>query len=107
MYMTEIILHMVTSFEGNSPTYSVGEVQSLLLTNMSGSVEYRTLSRCHDKLVTAFKLDAVITADTFISQSLISPTIALEMNELVTSEQKARRLVDYVFDQIKVMQQLL
>ena len=33
MYMTEIILHMVTSFEWNSPTYGEGEVQSLLQTN--------------------------------------------------------------------------
>ena len=99
MYMTETILHMVTSFEW--PTYSVGEVQSLLITNMSGSVEYRTLSRCHNKLVTAFKLDAVTIADAFVSRSLILPTIVLEKNELVTSEQRARRLVDYVFDQIK------
>ena len=68
---------------------------------MSDSVEYRTLPRCHDKLVTAFKLDAVIIADTFVSRSLILPTIVLEKNELVTSKQRARRLVDYVFDQIK------
>ena len=101
MYMTEIILHMVTSFEWDSSTHSVGEVQSLLLTNMSDSIEYRTLSRCHDKLVTAFKLDAVTIADAFVSQSLILPTIVLEKNELVTSEQRARRLVDYVFNQIK------
>ena len=69
---------------------------------MSDSVEYRTLSRCRDKLVTAFKLDAVTIADAFVSRSLISPAIASEVNELVTSEQKARRLVDYVFGQVQI-----
>ena len=69
---------------------------------MSDSVEYRTLSRCRDKLVTAFKLDAVTIADAFVSRSLISPAIASEVNELVTSEQKARRLVDCVFGQVQI-----
>jgi ABC-type sugar transport system ATPase subunit len=69
---------------------------------MSYSVEYRTLSRCRDKLVTAFKLDAGTLADTFVSHNLISPAIASEVNELVISEQKARRLVDSVFDKVKL-----
>ena len=69
---------------------------------MSDSVEYRTLSRCRDKLVTAFKLDAVTIADAFVSRNLISPAIASEVNELVTSEQKARRLVDCVFGQVQI-----
>ena len=69
---------------------------------MSDSVEYRTLSRCRDKLVTALKLDAVTIADAFVSRSLISPAIASEVNELVTSEQKARRLVDCVFGQVQI-----
>ena len=72
------------------------------LGKMSDSVEYRTLSRCRDKLVTAFKLDSVTIADAFVSQSLISATIASEVNELATSEQKARRLVDCVFGQVLI-----
>jgi hypothetical protein len=69
---------------------------------MSDSVEYRTLSRCRDKLVTAFKLDAGTIADTFVARSLISPAIASDVNELTTSEQKARRLVDCVFGQVQI-----
>ena len=72
------------------------------LGKMSDSVEYRTLSRCRDKLVTAFKLDSVTVADAFVSQSLISATITSEVNELATSEQKARRLVDCVFGQVQI-----
>ena len=69
---------------------------------MSDSVEYRTLARCRDKLVTAFKLDAVTIADAFVSRSLISAAIASEVNELATSEQKARRLADCVFGQVQI-----
>ena len=66
------------------------------------SVEYRTFIRCRDKLVTAFKLDAVTVADALVSSNLIPPAVSTEIGELVTSERKASRLVDCIFAKVEI-----
>ena len=69
---------------------------------MSDSVEYRSLVKCRDKLVTAFKLDAVTVANCLVSSNLIPPAISSEIGELATSERKASRLVDCIFAKVEI-----
>ena len=71
---------------------------------MSDSVEFRALTRCRDKLVTAFKLDAVTVANVLVSNNLIPPAVSSEIGELATlsSERKANRLVDCIFAKVQI-----
>ena len=69
---------------------------------MSDSVEYRTLVRCRDKLITAFKLDAQTIADILVSKDLIPPNVASEIGESDKSERKANRLVDCLFSKVEI-----
>ena len=69
---------------------------------MSDSVEYQTLVRCRDKLYTAFRLDPVTIAHSLVATNLIPPTVASEVNELATSEQKAGRLVECFFGKVEI-----
>ena len=69
---------------------------------MSDSVEYRSLVKCRDKLITAFKLDTVTVANSLVSSNLIPPAISSEIEELATSERKASRLVDCMFAKVEI-----
>ena len=69
---------------------------------MSDSVEFRALTRCRDKLVTAFKLDAVSVANALVSSNLIPPVVSSEIGELASSERKANRLVDCIFAKVQI-----
>ena len=69
---------------------------------MSDSIEFLALTRCRDKLVTAFKLDAVTVANALVSNNLIPPAVSSEVGELASSERKANRLVDCVFAKVEI-----
>ena len=69
---------------------------------MSDSVEYQSLVKCRDKLVIAFKLDAVTVANSLVSSDLIPPAISSEIGELATSERRASRLVDCIFAKVEI-----
>ena len=69
---------------------------------MSDSIEYKTLVRCRNKLVTAFKLDPVTIANNLVAKNLIPPAVASEVTELATKEQKAGVLVECVFGKVEI-----
>ena len=71
---------------------------------MSDSIEYKTLVRCRNKLVTAFKLDPVTIANNLVAKNLIPPAVASEVTELSTKEQKAGVLVECVFGKVEISQ---
>ena len=68
----------------------------------SDSVEYETLVRCQDKLVAAFKLNPLRIANHLIDMDLVPPSIVQQVSELATVEQKAKRLVECVFEMVKI-----
>lgn len=69
---------------------------------MSDSIEFRSLTRCRDKLVTALKLDAVTVANALVSSNLIPPAVSSEIGELASSERKANHLVDCIFAKVQI-----
>lgn len=69
---------------------------------MTDTLEYETLVRCRNKLVTALKLDPANVADELISKNLVPPSVATEMTELTRSEDKARRLVECIFNKVEL-----
>ena len=71
---------------------------------MSDSIEYKTLVRCRNKLVSAFKLDPVTIANNLVARNLIPPAVASEVTELATKEQKAGVLVECVFGKVEISQ---
>ena len=74
----------------------------LSMAGWSDSVEYETLVRCQDKLVADFKLNPLRISDALVSTGLVPPSIVQQVSELATMEQKARRLVECVFDMVKI-----
>ena len=74
----------------------------LIAWKMSDSIEFLALTRCRDKLVTAFKLDAVTVANALVSNNLIPPAVSTEIGELASSERKANRLVDCIFAKVEI-----
>ena len=63
---------------------------------------YETLVRCQDKLVAAFKLDPLEIAHHLDITHLVQPSIVKQVSELATVEQKAKRLVECVFEMVKI-----
>ena len=70
----------------------------------AGSMEYRALIKCFDKLATAFKLSLVTISSELIANGFISSEMCDEV--LATSglneDVKATKLVKHVIDMIKV-----
>ena len=70
----------------------------------SESVEYKTLIRCTDKLIIAFKFSILSTANELLANGFVSPETYGSI--LTTSgwseDEKASRLVKCVADTVKV-----
>ena len=69
---------------------------------MSDSIEYRTLVRCREKLVTAFTMDTMAVANALVSNDLLPPNVSSEIGELATSQGKANRLVDCILSKVLI-----
>ena len=78
---------------------SVHNTPRATVIKMSDSIEYKTLARCRDKLVTSFKLDPLVIADNLVAKDLVPPTLASPTTERATL---ARKLIDCVFSKVEI-----
>ena len=103
MFLFKRTLIFVMDYYGTSPIcLSRQRPHPAALKIMSDSIEFLTLTRCRDKLVAAFKLDAVTVANALVSNNLIPPAVSSEIGELTSSERKANRLVDCIFTKVEI-----